>query len=65
MDVNAVKFRLVQYDIFYNGQSQQGISECLMMLIEVINKGSVPYCGSNYDIFFYLISYFNFCQKNI
>ena len=26
---------------------QQDNSECLMMPVEVINKGSVPYCGSN------------------
>ena len=45
--VDALKFRLVQYDSFYGGQSQQDSSECLMMLIEVINKDSVPYCGSN------------------
>ena len=35
--------------MFYNDQMQQGGSEWLMMLIEVINKGSVPYCGSNDD----------------
>ena len=29
----------------------QDSSECLMMLIEVINKGSVPYCGSNNNDF--------------
>ena len=45
--VDALKFRLVQYDTLYGGQSQQDSSECLMMLIEVINKDSVPYCGSN------------------
>ena len=45
-DVDALKFRLVQYDKFYSGE-QQDASECLMMLIEIINKGSVPYCGSN------------------
>ena len=48
-DVDALKFRLVQYDKFYGGQNQQDGSECLMMLIELINKGSVPYCGSNYN----------------
>ena len=46
-DVGALKFRLVQYDKFYGGQNQQDSSECLTMLIERINKGSVPYCGSN------------------
>ena len=46
-DVDALKFRLVQYDKFYCGEQQEDASECLMMLIELINKGSVPYCGSN------------------
>ena len=48
-DVDALKFRLVQYNTFYGGQSQQDSSECLMMLIEVINKGPIPYRGSNDD----------------
>ena len=48
-DVDALKFRLVQYDKFYGGEKQEDASECLMMLIELINKGSVPYCGSNVD----------------
>ena len=34
---------------FYGGQNQPDASECLMMLIELINKGSVPYRGSNHD----------------
>ena len=46
-DVDALKFRLVQYITFYGGQIQQDSSECIMMLIEIINKGWVPYCGSN------------------
>ena len=41
-DVDALKFRLVHYDIFYNGQIQQDSSECLMMLIDIISKGSMP-----------------------
>ena len=45
-DVDVLKFRLVQYDKFYSGE-QQDASECLMMLIELINKVSVQYCGSN------------------
>ena len=47
MYVHALKFRLVQYDTLYNVLLQQDSSESLMILIEVINKGSVPYCGSN------------------
>ena len=45
-DVDALQFRLLQYDTFNDGQIQQHSSECLMMLIEVFNKGSVPCCGS-------------------
>ena len=37
-DVAALRFRLEQYDTFYNGQIQQNSSQCLMMLIEVICK---------------------------
>ena len=47
--MNALKFRIVQYDTFYGGQIQQDSSECLMTLIEVINKGSVTYRGSKID----------------
>ena len=32
-DVDALKFRLVQYDKFYGGEKQEDASECLMMLI--------------------------------
>ena len=32
--------------IFYNRQIQQDSTECPMMQLEIINKGSVPYCGS-------------------
>ena len=42
-DVDNLKFRLNNYDTFYNGQIQQDSSECLFMLIEIINKGSVPH----------------------
>ena len=46
-DVDALKFRLVEYDAFCSGQIQQDSSECFMMLLEVVNKCSVPYCGSD------------------
>ena len=46
-DVDALKFWLVQYDKFYGDEKQEDAFECLMMLIERINKGSVPYRGSN------------------
>ena len=38
-DVDALKFRLVQYDIFYGGQLQLDSSECFMMLLDVFNRG--------------------------
>ena len=41
-DVDALKFRLIQYDKFYSSEQQEDASECLMMLIELINKDSVP-----------------------
>ena len=36
--VDALKFRLIQYDKFYSGEQQEDALECLMMLIELINK---------------------------
>ena len=63
-DVDALKCLLVQCDTFYEGQIQQDIMELLVMLIEVINKGSVPYCDSMMIIpqgFLHLISYFHLC----
>ena len=41
-DVDALKFQLVRRDIFYNGQIQQDSTECLLMLINIIDKGSMP-----------------------
>ena len=41
-DVDALKFQLVRHDIFYNGQNQQDSTECLLMLISIIDKGSMP-----------------------
>ena len=41
-DVDALKFQLVRHDIFYNGQNQQDSTECLLMLINIIDKGSMP-----------------------
>ena len=46
-DVDVLKFQLVQYNQFYDGKNQQDSLECLLMLIEIINKGSVPYYGSH------------------
>ena len=41
-DVDALKNQLVHYDIFYNGQNQKDSTECLLMLIDIINKGLMP-----------------------
>ena len=41
-DVDALKFQLVRHDIFYNGQIQEDSTECLLMLINIIHKGSMP-----------------------
>ena len=46
-DVEALKFQLVHYDKFNSGEQQEDASECLMMLIKLINNGSLPYCCSN------------------
>ena len=37
-----LKFQLVHHDTFYNGQNQQDSNECLLMLINIIHKGSMP-----------------------
>ena len=37
-----LKFQLVRHDISYNGQNQEDSSECLLMLINIIHKGSMP-----------------------
>ena len=41
-DVDALKFQLVRHDKFYNGQNQQDSTECLLVLINIIHKGSLP-----------------------
>ena len=41
-DVDALKFQLVRHDTFYNGKIQQDSTECLLMLINIIHKGSLP-----------------------
>ena len=40
-DVDARKFQLVRHDICYNGQNQEDSTECLLMLINIIHKGSM------------------------
>ena len=41
-DVDALRIKLVRQDTFYNGQNQQDSTECLLMLIDIIHKGSTP-----------------------
>ena len=40
--MDALKFELVRHDTFYNVQNQQDSTECLLMLINIIHKGSMP-----------------------
>ena len=40
--MDALKFQLVRHDTFYNGQNQKDRNECLLMLINIIHKGSLP-----------------------
>ena len=39
--MDAHKFQLVRHDTFYDDQRQQDITECLLMLINIIHKGSL------------------------
>ena len=41
-DVDTLKYQLVCHDTFYNGQNLQDSTECLLMLINIIHKGSLP-----------------------
>ena len=61
-DVDASKYRLVQYDdTFYGGQIQQDSSESHMMLIEVMDKDPiVVFMLINSQGVFYLKSFFSF-----
>ena len=40
--VDALKFQLVRHDLFYNWQNQEDSTECLLMLINIIHKVSMP-----------------------
>ena len=65
--MDALKFQLVHHDTFYNAQNQQDSNECLLMLINIIHKGSLsdsssttyPMGASLSDILF------SFVLKNI
>ena len=41
-DVDALEFQLIHHDTIYDGQNQQDSIECLLMLIDIIHKGSMP-----------------------
>ena len=50
-DVDALKFHLVHHDTFYNGENQQDSTECLLLLINIIQKGSMPdSCSTTYPM---------------
>ena len=42
IDVDALKFQLERHDTFNNVQNQQDSTECLLVLINIIHKGSMP-----------------------
>ena len=42
LEMWILKFQLVRHDAFYNGQNQQDSTECHLMLINIIHKGSLP-----------------------
>ena len=54
--MDALKFQLVRHDTFHNGQNQQDSTKCLLMLIDIIHKGSIsttyPMGASLSDILF-------------
>ena len=58
---------IVRHDTFYYGQNQQDSTECLLMLINIIHKGSLPDSNSTaYPMgLLYLISCFHLFWKNI
>ena len=47
--VDVLKLRFTQYQRFCNGLAQQDVSGCILIIIyvDIINKDSVPYSGSN------------------
>ena len=40
--MDALRIKSIRHDTFYNGQNQQDSTECLLMLIDIIHKGSTP-----------------------
>ena len=62
-DVDALIFQLVHHDTFYNGQNKQNITECLLVLIYIVNKDQVQQLILRGLL--YLTSCFHLCWKNI
>ena len=46
--MDALKCQLVRHDTFYSGQNRQESTECLLMLINIIHKGSMPDSSSTH-----------------
>ena len=66
-DMDALKFQLVHHDRFYNGQNQEDSTECLLMLINIIHKRSMPVSSSTTSPrgVLYLTSCFHLFWNNI
>ena len=64
-DVDALKVQLVRHDTFYNGQNQEDTTECLLMLINIIHKGSMPDSRSTTSPMGASLSCFHLFWKNI
>ena len=64
--MDTLKFRLVKYDIFYNGQIQDS-TECFMLILRLLIRAQylVVFLSMIPRGFLYLIYYFHLCQKNI
>ena len=41
-NLDALKFQLVRHDASYSGKNQQDSTQCLLMLINITHKGSLP-----------------------
>ena len=40
--MDVLKFQLIHHDTLYNGQNQQDSTECILVRIDIIHKGSMP-----------------------
>ena len=69
-DVDALKFQFVRHDTFYNGQNQQDSTECLLMLVNIIQLSIRAQCPIQVRQLLprgllYLTSCFHLFRKNI